>query len=489
MYRNPTPDKRPLAQEIEARFGVMPNFFCTATAAPGLMDELWTFAKSAYLDSPLPSLFKERLFVYLSRFCAVRYCIARHVGFLIGKGRPAGDAAALPESIGQVIALLTRPARDVRALEQALARLEALAGPANIPAPRTELESDLFDALTIIFLEPRLSERARNAVRCAFGEQTFEILAAYLAFIRTAHYWAETHPELAYEPDIAAVMQQHPDLAALLLDQTEAKRVAEGEALRQALTELTQAKHILRQKETLEALLLELTDALRPLGDALEVQRVACRVLREHLGASRVMYSEAYGHEDLYETAIDAEDNTHPAPVRYRIANFGAELARELRAGKPTWRDDVLADPRPSEAEKSTASAIGVRAFANTPLVKNGHLVAMLGVHWKDAHAWSSSELELLREVAERTWAATERARAEAALRESEERLRLAQLRTGVGIWDWDLRTGKLMCTPELEALLGLEPETVKCYADFRDRVHPEDIEIIEARRAAAVRH
>ena len=175
----------------------MPNFFCTATAAPGLIDELWGFAESAYLDSPLPSLFKERLFVFLSRFCAVRYCIVRHVGFLIGEGRPAGDATALPESIEQVIALLTRPARCAKALEQALARLEALIGPANIPAPRTKLESNLFDALTIIFLEPRLSERARNAVRRAFGERTFETLAAYLAFIRTAHYWTETHPELS----------------------------------------------------------------------------------------------------------------------------------------------------------------------------------------------------------------------------------------------------------------------------------------------------
>jgi len=250
MYQNRTPDKRPLAQEIEARFGVMPNFFRTATAAPDLIDKLWTFAKSAYLDSPLPSLFKERLFVYLSRFCPVRYCVVRHVGFLIGEGRPAGDPAALPETIKQVIALLARPARDARALEEALARIEALTGPLNIPAPRTELESDLFDALAIIFLEPRVSERARDAVRCAFGEPTFEILAAYLAFIRTAHYWTETHPELAYEPDMAAVMQQHPDLAALLLDQTEAKRVVEGEALRQALAELTQAKHVVAERDT-----------------------------------------------------------------------------------------------------------------------------------------------------------------------------------------------------------------------------------------------
>src|SRR5262249_2658799 len=223
--------------------------------------------------------------------------------------------------------------------------LEALTGPIDIPAPRTELESDLFDALTIIFLEPRLSERARNAVRCAFGEPAFETLTAYLAFIRTAHYWTETHPELAYEPDMAAVMQQHPDLAALLLDQAEAKRVAEGEALRQALAELMQAKHVLSQQETLHALLLKLSDTLRSLGGIHEIQRIGCRVLREHLGASRVMYSEANGHEDLHEMVFDAEDNVHPVPIRYHIADLGAELALELRAGKPTWRDDLLADP------------------------------------------------------------------------------------------------------------------------------------------------
>jgi PAS domain S-box-containing protein len=488
MSRNRTPGKRRLAEEVGARFGLMPNFFCTTTAAPGLIGELWTFAKSAYLDSPLPSLFKERLFVYLSRFCAVRYCIVRHVGFLIGEGRPPGDVSALPETIEQVIALLTRPARGASALEHALARLEALSGPADIPAPRTELESDLFDALTILFLEPRMWERARNAVRRAFGGQTFETLAAYLAFIRTAHYWAETHPELAYEPDIAAVLQRRPDLAALLLDQTEAKHLAEGAALRQALAELTQTKQVLRQDETFQALLLKLSDALRPLGEALEIQRVACRVLREHLGASRVMYAEAFGDEELRETAFDAEDKARPDLIRFRIADFGAKAALELRAGKPAWREDVLSDRRLSEVERSATAEFGAYASAKVPLVKNGNLVAMLGVRWKDRHTWSARESELLKEVAERTWAATERARAEAALRESEERLRLVQLRTGVGIWDHDLRTGRVTWTPELEAIFGLEPGSVKCYADFRDRVHPEDIARMEVERDAAVR-
>ena len=78
--------------EVRSRFGVLPNFFCTAASAPGLIQQLWGFAKAGYLDNPLPSLFKERLFVHLSRFCEIRYCIVRHVGFLVGEGRPAGDA-------------------------------------------------------------------------------------------------------------------------------------------------------------------------------------------------------------------------------------------------------------------------------------------------------------------------------------------------------------------------------------------------------------
>jgi PAS domain S-box-containing protein len=84
--------------------------------------------------------------------------------------------------------------------------------------------------------------------------------------------------------------------------------------------------------------------------------------------------------------------------------------------------------------------------------------------------------------------AKTPRSQADDALRKSEERLRLAQLKTGIGLWDWDLRAGKVTWTPALEAIFGLEPGTIKTYADFRSRVHPDDIERVEADRDAAIR-
>src|SRR5882672_6424888 len=83
-----------LQQRVKDRFGVLPNFFRLSPETPEISEKLWGFAEAAYLNNPLPSLFKERLFVQLSRFCAVRYCIARHVGFLTGLGRPSADARA-----------------------------------------------------------------------------------------------------------------------------------------------------------------------------------------------------------------------------------------------------------------------------------------------------------------------------------------------------------------------------------------------------------
>jgi len=60
------------------------------------------------------------------------------------------------------------------------------------------------------------------------------------------------------------------------------------------------------------------------------------------------------------------------------------------------------------------------------PLVENGRLEVILGVHSATPREWTRAEIGLLEEVAARTWSAVKRARAEAALRESEVRARQA---------------------------------------------------------------
>lgn len=249
--------------EVAGRFGLVPNFFCTANSAPGLIENMWGFAKAGYLDSPLPSLFKERLFVHLSRFCEARYCIVRHVGFLIGEGRPAGDPCVLPHTVEQVLGLLSVPVPNADKLERALIKLESQEIPVAIPEPETPLERDLFNALTILFVAPRRAARARNAIASALGEKNFEVLTAFLAFVRTAHFWTETHPSLAYEADMISVMNRHPDLARLMLDTSSAEWANSSESLQRALADLQSTAGTLRTtEERFRALLSAISDVV-----------------------------------------------------------------------------------------------------------------------------------------------------------------------------------------------------------------------------------
>ena len=101
----------PFHRDVNQRFGLVPNFFVSAPAAPEILEKLWDFARSAYLDNPIPALFKERLFVFLSRFCQVRYCIVRHCGFLVGYGHSSGDPSAAAQTIEQALKLLKVPRR------------------------------------------------------------------------------------------------------------------------------------------------------------------------------------------------------------------------------------------------------------------------------------------------------------------------------------------------------------------------------------------
>jgi PAS domain S-box-containing protein len=65
---------------------------------------------------------------------------------------------------------------------------------------------------------------------------------------------------------------------------------------------------------------------------------------------------------------------------------------------------------------------------------------------------------------------------AELALRESEERLRLALAAASQGLYDLDLTTGEAMVSPEYATMLGYDPATfVETNAAWRDRLHPED--------------
>ena len=207
-----------LARRVEERFGVLPNFFRLAPETLEITEKLWGFAQAAYLDNPLPSIFKERLFVHLSRFCAVRYCIGRHVGFLLGLGRPAGDPTARAQSVAEVVALLRRPFPRAQELQSHLSRCAACSTPLlEMPLPDTPMEDSIFVLSGHVFLKTSDCLPSLEALSRLLGPIRLQYLLLFLTFVRAAHYWTETHPEVAFEEDIDKLLVTHEALAACIL--------------------------------------------------------------------------------------------------------------------------------------------------------------------------------------------------------------------------------------------------------------------------------
>jgi PAS domain S-box-containing protein len=213
-----------LESRVEERFGVLPNFFRLASGTPEITEKLWGFAVAAYLDNPLPSVFKERLFVHLSRFCAVRYCIGRHVGFLVGLGSPAGDPTARTQSIADVVKLLRRPFPRGQELESRLSLCAACPAPIlEIPMADTQMEDAVFALSAHVFLKTSDYLLCLDALARLFGPVRLQYLLLFLAFVRAAHYWTETHPEIALEDDINKLLATNEALADCILNDPEAR--------------------------------------------------------------------------------------------------------------------------------------------------------------------------------------------------------------------------------------------------------------------------
>jgi PAS domain S-box-containing protein len=154
------------------------------------------------------------MFVYLSLFCEARYCVARHLGFLVGLGRPAGDSRCLPQSVDEVLPLLRRDLPFKSDLDQYLALCEGLGMGSFPPEPDSAHERAIFACAAHVFLRTSDASRALDALKCVFDGKTLEYTKLLLAFIRTAHYWTEIHPDLVLEDDINQLLATHEAIAA-----------------------------------------------------------------------------------------------------------------------------------------------------------------------------------------------------------------------------------------------------------------------------------
>jgi|GEM_PF-867162 len=202
--------------------------------------------------------------------------------------------------------------------------------------------------------------------------------------------------------------------------------------------DVTERKHQEQRRE----FLLKLTDVLRTIANPVELEKTAMKLLAEELKVMRASYFEVQPDQDTFNLTARYEKDAVPIPDQLRLSDFSAALSNDYRSGKTLLVRDTEKEAE-TEAHLNAYRAIGVRAWAAVPLVKEGQLVAIVGVHSKTPRDWTNTEIKMLEELAERTWVAVERIKAEQALQKSERQLKeLVKLKDEfIGIASHELKT------------------------------------------------
>ncbi|WP_139136270.1 PAS domain S-box protein, partial [Haladaptatus sp. W1] len=190
------------------------------------------------------------------------------------------------------------------------------------------------------------------------------------------------------------------------------------------VTKHKQAQEELQKQAVLDAFRVELTDELRSIVNPVEIQATASRLLGEQLEASLSYY---YQYDAEVGSGVVHRDYRRDGGAsitgRYTLEEF-PKVHKLVSDGDPLVITDMLTDTRLTATDRDNFDALDFRSSVFVPLVKDGQLVAVFSVGQSTPREWTDTEIAMVEETAERTWAAVERANAEQALRESEERYR-----------------------------------------------------------------
>ncbi|MEG4627886.1 PAS domain S-box protein [Microcoleus sp. w1-18aA5] len=244
----------------------------------------------------------------------------------------------------------------------------------------------------------------------------------------------------------------------------------------------------LQHKERQQQFLIELNDAIRAIQDSKEIMWRVVSSAGQHFQVTRCTYGEIDSTQEYVIVDRDYCNGVISIVGRHHLDSFGPELIAELKQGKTIVVDDVDRDPRTAGSGAATFDAIQTKSLLCVPLVKEGRFVALLVLHHVSVRHWTEEDRVLMERIAEKTWLAVERERAEEELRESEAHLQLAVRIGRMGTWDWDMQTDALLWSEGHFTILGLQPnECEPTYEVWANRVHPNDLAEVEAKVQRAI--
>ena len=259
-----------------------------------------------------------------------------------------------------------------------------------------------------------------------------------------------------------------------------------------------------KSHEWRQQLLLQINDMLQAITESDEIQDTVMQFLGSQLGLSRAYYflvePDDEGWVHVIERAGQPEPGRPGIAGRHSLTTFGSWLFDGLEKGKVINVPDVASITQLTKEARTSYDAMGIAAFLNVPLLRNGSYTAGIAVHSAVPRNWTPAEIAFIREVAMRTWDAVEKARAEEALRnlnatleqqvakrtgelnKSQEQLernltilQQAEALAQIGSWEYHFDTQKFTWSHGMYELFNIAPGTIVTPEIYIHSAAPED--------------
>lgn len=169
-----------------------------------------------------------------------------------------------------------------------------------------------------------------------------------------------------------------------------------------------------RRAENRLDVLARVSELIRTLHDPNELSFEVAKTVGTHLNVRRCLFNETDIERDLEIVHRDYCDGAQSVAGEHRLSEYSSVTTSEMVSGNTVVNVDSKSDPRTAADYELSYKPNDERAYVAVPLMREGRWVASLWASDDKPRQWSKEEVSLLQTVAERTWTAIEKLRAEA---------------------------------------------------------------------------
>lgn len=236
-------------------------------------------------------------------------------------------------------------------------------------------------------------------------------------------------------------------------------------------------------KNNLYAVLSQTNQCIARAKDRAELFDAVCHIAVEYGGFKLAWIGLINGEAAILEPAASAGASAYLEEVVISLgsANSGP-CAMACREGHYYVCNDFVSDCRPLPW-RIKASEARIGSSAAFPLLLEGKTVGAYILCAEEVNYFTDTVVALLDGIAvdisyalDNFERKAQRDRAEAATREAVKRFELATTSAHLGVWDWDIRNGKVIWDDRMYELYGIrEGDFSATLEGWQDLVHPDD--------------